>query len=193
MYYILSRDEVMADKAALNYFVIYLLAVPMYLFFNVEVTSSFIPGMEAPLYHDEFTLDFFTTHDPMDNAVPSLHIGLPISLLILNRLHCRELGIEIKDWRHREFDIFVMANVAIYFFSIQYLGIHWVVDIIPGIILAIVCAMFCHSVQPIIRKTALEDWKELLPDRKQSIFAAVSVLLFSGVLIFGAIDGPGAD
>ena len=51
MYYILSRDEVMADKAALNYFVIYLLAVPMYLFFNVEVTNSFIPGMEAPLYH----------------------------------------------------------------------------------------------------------------------------------------------
>ena len=193
MYYILSRDEVMADKAALNYFVIYLLAVPLYLFFNVEVTNSFIPGMEAPLYHDEFTLAFFTTHDPMDNAVPSLHIGLPISLLILNRLHCRDLGIEIKDWRHREFDVFVMANVAIYFFSIQYLGIHWVVDIIPGIILAIVCAMFCHSLQPILRKTALKDWKELLPDRKQSIFAIVSVLLFSGVLIFGAIDGPGAD
>ena len=193
MYYILSRDEVMADKAALNYFVIYLLAVPMYLFFNVEVTSSFIPGMEAPLYHDEFTLAFFTTHDPMDNAVPSLHIGLPISLLILNRLHCRELGIEIKDWRHREFDVFVMANVVIYFFSIQYLGIHWVIDILPGIMLAIVCAMFCHTIQPILRKTALKDWKELLPDRKQSVFAAVSVLLFSGVLILGAIDGPGAD
>ena len=53
--------------------------------------------------------------------------------------------------------------------------------------------MFCHSMQPILRKTALKDWKELLPDRKQSIFAVVSVLLFSGVLIFGAIDGPGAD
>ena len=39
----------------------------------------------------------------------------------------------------------------------------------------------------------MKDWKELLPNRKQSIFAVVSVLLFSGVLIFGAIDGPGAD
>jgi len=193
MYYILSRDEVMADKAALNYFVIYLLAVPLYLFFNVEVTSSFIPGMEAPLYHDEFTLAFFTSHDPMDNAVPSLHVGLPISLLILNRLHCRDLGIDIKDWRHREFDIFVMANVAIYFFSIQYLGIHWVIDIIPGIMLAVVCAAFCHAIQPIVRKTALADWRDLLPDRQQTIFAAVSVVLFSGVLVFGAIDGPGAD
>ena len=193
MYYILSRDEVMADKAALNYFVIYLLAVPLYLFFNIEVTSSFIPGMEAPLYHDDFTLAFFTSHDPMDNAVPSLHIGLPISLLILNRLHCRSLGIDIKDWRHREFDLFILVNIGIYAFSILYLGIHWVVDIIPGIILAIVCAAFCHAVQPIVRETALADWRNLLPDRQQTIFAAVSVVLFSGVLIFGAIDGPGAD
>ena len=42
MYYILSNDKVMADKAALNYFVIYLLSVPFYLFFNVEVTSKAI-------------------------------------------------------------------------------------------------------------------------------------------------------
>ncbi|MED6312840.1 MAG: hypothetical protein VX653_03260 [Candidatus Thermoplasmatota archaeon] len=193
MYYILSRDEVMADKAALNYFVIYLLAVPLYLFFNIEVTSSFIPGMESPLYYDDFTLAFFTSHDPMDNAIPSLHIGLPISLLILNRLHCRSLGIDIKDWRHREFDLFVLVNVVIYAFSIQYIGIHWVVDIIPGIILAIVCAAFCHAIQPIVRETSLTDWRDLLPDRQQTIFAAISVVLFSGVLIFGAIDGPGTD
>lgn len=193
MYYILSRDEVMADKAALNYFVIYLLAVPLYLFFNVEVTSSFIPGVDALLYHDDFTLNFFTTHDPMDNAVPSLHIGLPISLLILNRLHCRSQGIDIREWRHREFDLFVMVNVVIYTFSIQYLGIHWIVDILPGIALAIVCASFCHAVQPVVRSTSLRDWRKLLPDRSQSIFAAVCVLLFSGVLVIGAIDGPGVD
>ena len=32
MYFILVRDHKMADKAALNYLVIYLLAVPLYLF-----------------------------------------------------------------------------------------------------------------------------------------------------------------
>ncbi|GIS41753.1 MAG: hypothetical protein Ct9H90mP14_2090 [Methanobacteriota archaeon] len=47
----------------------------------------------------------------MDNAVPSLHIGFPNFLTYPKSPHCRELGIEIKDWRHREFDIFVMANV----------------------------------------------------------------------------------
>ena len=193
MYYILTRDEIMADKAALNYFVIYLLAVPLYLFMNVEVTSSFIPGVEALLYHDAFTLEFFTTHDPMDNSIPSLHIGLPISLLILNRLHCRSLGISIKEWRHREFDLFVMANVVIYAFSIQYLGIHWVVDILPGLLMAIICAAFCHAVQPVVRLRPENGWASLLPDKRQTAVALVSVLFFSGWLVVGAVDGPGAD
>ncbi|MEO2242374.1 MAG: hypothetical protein ABGX49_01770, partial [Candidatus Poseidoniia archaeon] len=86
MYYMLSRDERMADKAALNYFLIYILSVPLYLFFNVEVTSSYIPGMDALLYHDDFTLRFFIDNDPMDNSIPSLHIGLSASLLMINRL-----------------------------------------------------------------------------------------------------------
>ncbi|GIT41375.1 MAG: hypothetical protein Ct9H300mP10_03850 [Methanobacteriota archaeon] len=71
MYFILVRDHVMADKAALNYLVIYLLAVPLYLFFNVEVTSSYIPGMDALLYHDSWYLEFVTNNDPMDKGYPA--------------------------------------------------------------------------------------------------------------------------
>ena len=142
MYMILVRDHVMADKAALNYLTIYILAIPLYLFFNIEVTSSYIPGMDALLYHDSFYLEFFTNNDPMDNGIPSLHFGLPIGLLIINRLHVRELGISIREWRHREFDLFIQLNLVIYLFSIQYLGIHWIVDIVPGGILAVICAVF---------------------------------------------------
>ena len=96
MYYILCRDEVMADKAALNYGLIYVLAVPLYLFLNVEVTSSYLPGMDALLYHDSWYLEFVTNNDPMDNGIPSLHFGLPIGLLIIHRLHCRAQGIDIR-------------------------------------------------------------------------------------------------
>ena len=138
MYYILCRDEVMADKAVLNYVIIYVLAVPFYLFFNVEVTSTFIPGMDALMYHNEWNLFFFTEVDPLDNGIPSLHVGIPISLLIINRLHVRDLGISISEWRHREFDLFVAVNVPIYLFSIQYLGIHWLLDLVPGLLLAVV-------------------------------------------------------
>ena len=148
MYYILCRDEVMADKAVLNYFVAYVLAIPLYLFFNVEVTSSFLPGMDALMYHRSWNLFFFTEVDPLDNGFPSLHIGIPLGLLVINRLHVRDLGIGMRDWRHREFDLFVAANVPIYLFSIQYLGIHWISDVVPGAMLAIICALFAHNVQP---------------------------------------------
>ena len=193
MYYILCRDEIMADKAALNYFVIYLLSVPLYLFFNVEVTSSYISGMDALLYHDSFTLAFFTDNDPMDNAIPSLHVGLPISLLIINRLHCRKLGIDFKDWRHKEFDYFVQFNVIIYLFSIQYLGIHWVIDIIPGIILAIITSSFVHAVQPIVRARTENGWISLLPNRSQALSSILVLLICSTWLAVGVIDGSGTD
>ena len=41
--YVGERD--LTDKVTLNYLLIYAIAVPYYLFFNVEVTSSWIPGM----------------------------------------------------------------------------------------------------------------------------------------------------
>jgi hypothetical protein len=193
MYYILCRDEVMADKAVLNYVVIYVLAVPFYLFFNVEVTSTFIPGMDALMYHNEWNLFFFTEVDPLDNGIPSLHVGIPISLLIINRLHVRDLGISISEWRHREFDLFVAANVSIYLFSIQYLGIHWLLDLVPGLLLAVVCAVFCHRMQPVLRAVPENGWASLVPDRAVSTAVAASALVGAVVLAVAVIDGPGTD
>ena len=193
MYFILVRDHVMADKAALNYLVIYLLAVPLYLFFNVEVSSSYIPGMDALLYHDSWYLEFVTNNDPMDNGVPSLHFGLPVGLLILNRLHVRDLGISIREWRHREFDLFIQLNLVIYLLSIQYLGIHWILDIIPGIILAAICAIFVHAWQPRIRARPENGWKSLIPEKRPLTTAAVFALLCTAALAMVAVDGTGTD
>ena len=65
---LLLDDRDMTDKVTLNYLLIYALAVPYYLFFNVEVTSSWIPGMESLLYHEGWYSVFYATHDPLDNA-----------------------------------------------------------------------------------------------------------------------------
>jgi len=193
IYYILSRDEEMADKAVLNYFVIYVLAIPFYLFFNVEVTSSFVPGMKALMYHDEWSLFFFTEVDPLDNGIPSLHIGIPVGLLLINRLHVKRLGIKISEWRHREFDLFIAANVPIYLFSIQYLGIHWMSDILPGVFLGAVCALFSDRIQPSLRSNDKFDWRSIIPERNValiSISMAVIGTIFLGLVV---VDGPGVD
>jgi len=193
IYYILCKDEVMADKAVLNYFVIYVLAVPFYLFFNVEVTSSFIPGMKALMYHNEWNLHFFTEVDPLDNGIPSLHVGIPVGLLIINRLHVRELGIDIRNWRHREFDLFIAANVPIYLFSIQYLGIHWIVDLLPGLLLAVVCALFSHLFQPMLRSVTENGWSSLTPSREVGAFCGAFAVVGVAILGLVAIDGPGTE
>ena len=193
MYYILCKDEVMADKAVLNYFIIYLLAVPFYLFFNVEVTSSFIPGMEALMYHDEWRLFFFTEVDPFDNGIPSLHVGIPIGLLIINRLHVRELGIKMGEWRHREFDLFIAANVPIYLFSIQYLGIHWIADVVPGVILAVICALFSHRMQPVLRSVPEMGWKSVLPRKEVANLSVAFAVIGTALLGLVIIDGPGTE
>mgnify|MGYP002033562488 FL=1 len=193
IYYILSRDEVMADKAVMNYFVVYVLAVPLYLFFNIEVTSTYMPGMDAIMYHNSWNLFFFTEVDPLDNGFPSLHVGIPLGLLIINRLHVKDLGISISQWRHREFDLFVAANIPIYLFSIQYLGIHWISDVIPGALVAAICAIFTHNFQPKLRKLGKKGWRVIFPNREEAVVAGLCSIIGTILLLGIIVDGPGTD
>ena len=190
MHYILSKDPDLADLAAMNYFVIYLLAVPFYLFFNVEVTSSFIPGVDALMYHDGWNIEFFTSNDPLDNGIPSLHVGLPISLLMIHRAYTRQRGIDISEWRHRGLDIFIMSNVAIYLFSILYLGIHWVSDVIPGLILAVICSRFCIYIQPILRGGGMRGALKVMRQNTRPILVSITV---GAILLMGTVEGPGTN
>jgi len=190
MHYILSKDPDLADLAAMNYFVIYLLAVPFYLFFNVEVTSSFIPGVDALMYHDGWNIEFFTNNDPLDNGIPSLHVGLPISLLLIHRAYTRQRGMNISDWRHRGLDLFIMSNVAIYLFSILYLGIHWVSDVIPGLILAVICSRFCIYIQPILRGGGIRGALKVMRQNTKPILVSITV---GAILLMGTVEGPGTN
>lgn len=190
MHYILSKDPDLADLAAMNYFVIYLLAVPFYLFFNVEVTSSFIPGVDALMYHDGWNIEFFTSNDPLDNGIPSLHVGLPISLLMIHRAYTRQRGIDISEWRHRGLDVFIMSNVAIYLFSILYLGIHWVSDVIPGLILAVICSRFCIYIQPILRGGGMRGALNVMRQNTRPILVSITV---GAILLMGTVEGPGTN
>ena len=147
--YVGERD--MTDKVTLNYLLIYALAVPYYLFFNVEVTSSWIPGMKALLYHDGWYTVFYATHDPLDNAIPSLHVAIPFGIILLNWLHCKEKGIKMREWTHWPYHLFIVLNTILFIFTIAYLGIHWLIDIPFGIIIGGIGALFIHHLQPRMR------------------------------------------
>jgi membrane-associated phospholipid phosphatase len=134
-------DRELAHLAALNYSIIYLLAVPFYIFFNVQVTSRAIPGMKALLYDAGPGFhSFFLTHDPLDNAFPSLHIAIPFGLILTAWWTMRRRGYTLRDWEHRGYLWFLIANTALFAFSILYLGIHWVTDIPAGLLVGLLGA-----------------------------------------------------
>ena len=139
-------DRELADLAALNYSLIYILAIPFYIFFNVQVTSDFIPGMKALLYHaGPGWYDFFVAHDPLDNAFPSLHIAIPFGLLLVTLWTLRRRGYTVWDWEHRSYFWFIAANTAVFAFSILYLGIHWVTDIPGGMLVGLLGAVIADE------------------------------------------------
>ncbi len=134
-------DRELANLAALNYSVIYLLAIPFYIFFNVQVTSDYIPGMKSLLYHsgaDFFA--FFVAGDPLDNAFPSLHIAIPFGLILCLYWTMRRRGYTLRDWEFRGYLWFLIVNTAVFGFSILYLGIHWATDIPGGLLVGLLGA-----------------------------------------------------
>ena len=123
-------DRWMADRVALCVAWVYVLAIPFYLFFNVRVTGFYIEDMDAIAYtlNPEIE-DWFRRIDAFTNCMPSLHIAVPFAIWLTFRKHDH-------DGRWSRFQNMTLGYIILTAFAIIYLGIHWFVDIIGGMILA---------------------------------------------------------
>jgi len=131
VYPIYFDDRYMADRVSLSMFWVYILAIPFYLFLNVRVTGDYIEGMDTIAYDLTPEIhNWFNRIDPFTNGMPSLHIGLPFAIWL--SMHKWD-----EDGRWRKFRAFLVAFIALTSFAIIYLGIHWIVDIIGGMAVAI--------------------------------------------------------
>ncbi|GEM_PF-1761251 len=115
----------------------YAILVPSYLFFNVSVTSLYPEGtpVEPKLYNNEMYLSLVHLVDRLDDCFPSGHISVPFSLLLLSIF-------DTKNKRLRWFTFFLLVLTA---FSILYLGIHWGLDIVGGLILGAAAYWFSNT------------------------------------------------
>ena len=131
LYPIYFDDRHMADRVSLSMFWVYIISIPFFLFFNVGVTGDHIPSMQTIAYDLTPEIhNWFTRIDPFSNGMPSLHIGLPFAIwLTMQRWD--------EDGRWVNYRNFLVVFMLVTAFSIIYLGIHWIVDIIGGMAVAI--------------------------------------------------------
>ncbi len=129
-YFAYFDDRWISDRVTLTIAWVYIFAIPFYLFFNVRVTGDYIPEMETLAYSlNPEIADWFRRIDPFTNCMPSLHIGVPFSVwLCLKRFD--------EDERWALYRKIVLAYTILTCFTILYLGIHWILDIIGGMLVA---------------------------------------------------------
>lgn len=167
-------DRELASKLVLNVLIIYLLAVPFYVFFNIQITSDFIPQMRSLLYHSSSSyLAFFTAADPLDNAWPSLHIAIPYGFFLLLYWTMRDRGHRFSTWGYNRYLALVGIELVIFAFSILYLGIHWILDIPGGLLIGYTGALIVEEVHEEVfdRIYGTGDW---IATRVRGLWRALS-------------------
>jgi len=134
-YYILTKNKKSIIYLSYGLLLIYLFAIPFYLFipvtnvynfYNLDSTlNSVIPNIER----------FFYLTTTQNNCFPSLHVAMSILLA--------HAGILTKNKYYSFFLIFLMISIII---SVIYLTIHWIMDIVFGIIFAILAIFILNKI-----------------------------------------------
>ena len=133
LYFLLSDNQKSLKSLAYGLLLIYILALPFYLFlpitnvytfFNIKsALETVIPGVE----------NFFYSTTTQNNCLPSLHTSMTILIAYTTSL--------TGNKKISYFSYFVMITVII---SVIYLSIHWLTDVITGMILAIGVIFILH-------------------------------------------------
>ena len=153
--------------------VLFLLTIPFYLFFVVYVPSypkmlypgaeSFVKGIEPLLYnYSQGVNDFFIGYDTFNNCFPSMHTGYPCAILLL---------LVRKTRNFLAYKLLLLSLLLLIMLAILYLGIHWIIDILGGIGIAILGVALTEKYndrfwRPLWRyKRRYDRWFDGLKDR----------------------------
>ncbi len=125
LYFILTDDKKAMKTLAYGLVLLYAIALPFYLFFPVTNVYTFY-GAESALETVIPNVEhFFYSTTTSNNCLPSLHVAM--TLLIAKSVYVT------KNKKYTYFAYFCAVSVI---FSVIYLAIHWITDVLCGIILA---------------------------------------------------------
>ena len=121
-----AHDEEEAQRYALAYVALVLMAVPFFLFFPVKVSSLYLSDVEALMYELSPAIQYgIYSTDTLVKAFPSLHTGLSV----LAALYAR------KADQQYAYTTGVLAVSIV--FSTLYLGVHWITDAAFAVLLVL--------------------------------------------------------
>ena len=105
----------------------YAILVLFYLFFNVDVTSNYPPGtpVKPLLYQNPMYLELVHLVDRPSDCFPSGHVAITFFTFL----------VALKSDRNPRYIALTGAVFALTFFTVLYLGIHWILDSFSGMAL----------------------------------------------------------
>lgn len=105
----------------------YMIAIPFYFFFPINEVWYFHPKVDflIPQYFPTFEQEYRPLSG-LNNCFPSLHTSLSVTIALI------AAKSDNRVWRW-----FTAISACIIIFSIFYLGIHWVIDMAGGFLLAL--------------------------------------------------------
>ncbi|WP_244603688.1 phosphatase PAP2 family protein [Methanococcoides sp. AM1] len=169
---IYTQQREVLQEYTIAFVTIYLIALPFYIYVPVRVTGFTLPNV-TPLLYDmsPIILQGVTIVDPfLDNCFPSLHAALSVMAMLM-----------IFRTDLTRFKIFSLATTIAIQFTILYLGIHWITDMIGGFILALVSYFIATRYRTSILRSP-ETIIATFEKRTELVDAVNSILLSKGLI-----------
>jgi len=134
-----SRNDWEALKRLLTaYMLNYAVALPFYAFVPVKEAWAANMGIRflIPTVYPRFEVDV-RPYSGLDNCFPSLHTSLALTYALV-------------AWRngYRRLAIVLTAGAGLVMLSTLYLGVHWVIDMAAGVLLAVAASGYLPSLAP---------------------------------------------
>ena len=126
LFFILTNNEKAMKTFAYGLLLIYVIALPFYLFLpitNVYTYYDVSSALETVIPSVE---NFFYSTTTQNNCLPSLHTALTIFV-----------AYSVSLTGNKKFTYFAYTIMILVIISVIYLSIHWLIDVISGAILSI--------------------------------------------------------
>ncbi len=125
LYFIITDDKQAIKTLAYGLVFIYAIALPFYLFFPVTNVYTFYAAESALETVIPSVENFFYSTTTPNNCFPSLHVA--VTLLIAK---------SVSMTKNKKYTYFVYFCAVSVILSVIYLAIHWITDVLGGILLA---------------------------------------------------------